>query len=76
MKKANWKSICADILIMMIGSLCYAIAIDVFTAPNNIAPGGVTGIATMLNYISITYNDSSFAYTYIDNLNRGIGIKQ
>ena len=37
--------ICAEIF----GSLLFALGVDIFTAPNNIAPGGVTGIATMLN---------------------------
>lgn len=56
LKKINWKSLIADLIVMAVGSLCYALAIDVFTAPNNIAPGGLTGIATMLNYISIQYH--------------------
>ena len=56
LKKLKWKTLVMDLFVMIVGSLCYAIAIDVFTAPNNIAPGGVTGIATMLNYLSIHYN--------------------
>ena len=36
---------------MLAGSIIYAIGINGFTAPNNIAPGGVTGIATMLNFL-------------------------
>ncbi len=39
-----------DGVLFFLGSLTYAIAINTFTAPNNIAPGGVTGIATMINY--------------------------
>ena len=35
----------------MIGSLLYAASVNIFTAPNNIAPGGLTGVATMLNYV-------------------------
>ena len=49
-KKIKWKSLVWDVVVMTVGSLFYAIAIDVFTAPNNIAPGGVTGIATLINY--------------------------
>ncbi len=45
------KEFSLDLMFMAIGSLIYAIGINGFTAPNNIAPGGVTGIATMLNYI-------------------------
>lgn len=40
-----------DALFYLLGSLAYAVAINVFSAPNNIAPGGFTGIATMLNYL-------------------------
>lgn len=34
---------------LIAGQLCYAIAINAFFAPNNIAGGGMAGIATMLN---------------------------
>jgi len=33
----------------LLGSLIYAISVDVFTAPNNIVPGGITGISTVLH---------------------------
>lgn len=50
-KKLNHaKEMALDILFMTAGAIIYAIAINGFTAPNNIAPGGVTGVATMLNY--------------------------
>ena len=39
------KDIGADI----VGSAIFAVGVDVFTGPNNIAPGGVTAIATMLH---------------------------
>ena len=39
-----------DLLLFLAGSLIFAIAINTFISPNNIAPGGLTGIATMLNY--------------------------
>ncbi|MFI3326055.1 MAG: YitT family protein [Clostridia bacterium] len=45
------KSYIIDFLFMVAGSCLYAIAINAFTAPNNIAPGGVTGIATLINYV-------------------------
>lgn len=38
-----------DYLLIAIGCALYAISVRVFTAPNEIAPGGLTGIATMLN---------------------------
>ena len=40
-----FKDVCSDI----IGSAIFAIGVTVFTTPNEIAPGGVTGIATMLH---------------------------
>lgn len=51
-RKFNWKTLLMDVVLLFLGSLSYALAVDMFTAPNNIAPGGVTGIATMLNYLS------------------------
>ncbi len=38
-----------DYSIILIGSAIYALSVKVFTAPNDIAPGGLTGIATILN---------------------------
>ena len=43
-----------DYLVMILGAAAYALSVDFFTAPNDIAPGGVTGIATMLNYLFFT----------------------
>ena len=40
-----------DALLYVLGCFCYALAVNVFTAPNQIAPGGVTGVATLLNYV-------------------------
>lgn len=56
LKKFNWRSLVLDFIMIVAGSVCYAIAIGMFSAPNNIAPGGVTGIATLLNYISTEWN--------------------
>ncbi len=49
-KKAE--EIFKDILYFVVGSLIYAVSVNEFTAPNNIAPGGVTGISTMVNHIT------------------------
>ncbi len=38
-------------IIIITGSVLYALSVSVFTAPNNIAPGGLTGIGTVLNYL-------------------------
>jgi uncharacterized membrane-anchored protein YitT (DUF2179 family) len=44
----GWK----DFLWIIIGSIVTAIAINIFLLPNKIAPGGVTGIATVIFYLS------------------------
>ncbi|MBQ3329797.1 MAG: YitT family protein [Ruminococcus sp.] len=41
----------ADYLLMILGAVLYALSVSYFTAPNDIAPGGLTGIATMLNHL-------------------------
>ncbi|MEG2050853.1 MAG: YitT family protein [Oscillospiraceae bacterium] len=40
-----------DILICGIGCCSFALSVNAFTAPNQIAPGGFTGIGTILNYM-------------------------
>ena len=40
----------ADYLIIFAGCVIYALSVVLFTAPNNIAPGGVIGVSTMINY--------------------------
>ncbi|MBQ4105012.1 MAG: YitT family protein [Clostridia bacterium] len=45
------KMVFMDYLIIFIGCILYAMSIALFTAPNNIAPGGIIGISTMLNYV-------------------------
>ena len=45
------KGYVTDAVLFLIGSLLYAASVNIFTAPNNIAPGGLTGVATMLNYV-------------------------
>ena len=41
-----------DLLIISFGAFCVAAGIVIFTVPNNIAPGGVSGLATALSHIS------------------------
>lgn len=40
----------SDIFIIFAGCVIYALSIVLFISPNNIAPGGVIGISTMINY--------------------------
>lgn len=39
----------ADILLIILGACSYSIGLHCFTAPNDIAPGGVGGISTIIN---------------------------
>ncbi len=51
----NWhtvKEIVIDILFDIAGSAFLAIGIQMFNAPNNIAPGGVTGISILINHLT------------------------
>lgn len=41
-----------DLLIITVGSIFYAIGISMFLDPNQLAPGGVTGIAVILNRLT------------------------
>lgn len=45
------KTWATDVLYDLIGAIIYAVSVHMFTAPNHIAPGGVTGIATLVNYL-------------------------
>ncbi len=40
-----------DLLWYIVGSLIYSVAVTVFISSNEISPGGLTGIATVLNYL-------------------------
>ncbi len=51
-KGVKLKSILFDILCFIAGSVLMGFSVQYFAAPNNISIGGVTGIATMLSYLS------------------------
>ena len=51
-EKIDRKGYIMDFIYAVIGSALVGIAIAVFTVPNDIAPGGVSGLATALAYIS------------------------
>ena len=51
-KKFDTKKFLIDIIYDIIGSYCYGLAINMFTAANHIAPGGVAGFSTLVNYLS------------------------
>ncbi len=51
----NWvmcvKKILKNYLWYIVGSFIYSVAVTVFISANEISPGGITGVATVLNYI-------------------------
>ncbi len=50
----NKKKLCAfltDILVYIIGSILYSVAVSGIISANKISPGGFTGIATLLDYL-------------------------
>lgn len=49
-QKGLWKRTALDGLFYLLGSVLYALSVNIFTAPNQIAPGGVTGVATLFNF--------------------------
>ena len=48
----GWQGLAKDLLFSLIGSALVAFAVSVFTVPNDIAPGGVSGMATALASIT------------------------
>ncbi|MGI6265126.1 MAG: YitT family protein [Acutalibacteraceae bacterium] len=50
-KKLSAKNLLIDALLYIVGSFSYAASVTLFSAPNHIAPGGVTGVATVINYV-------------------------
>lgn len=55
MKSARAKkvrSLLLDALFILTGSLIFAASVNIFTAPNSLAPGGLTGLATIVNFAS------------------------
>ncbi|MGJ7045964.1 uncharacterized membrane-anchored protein YitT (DUF2179 family) [Thermoanaerobacterium thermosulfurigenes] len=55
------KKIVMDFIWITIGTLLLTLSLDLFLIPNQIAPGGVSGLAIVLNYILKlrTYKSSS-----------------
>jgi uncharacterized membrane-anchored protein YitT (DUF2179 family) len=49
--KMDPKEFAIDIILTIVGTFLFAFATHYFVAPNHIAPGGVTGISIIINYI-------------------------
>ena len=45
------RSILRDILLVLSGSAIFSVSVNMFSAPNNIVQGGLTGIGTVANYL-------------------------
>ena len=52
MLKSKGKELALDALHLIVGTFIYAGGIYCFTAPNEIAPGGVSGLSTMINALT------------------------
>lgn len=50
--KHNLKDVVVFLLFNISAAVLYAVGVNTFTAPHQVAPGGFTGIATMVNYIA------------------------
>ncbi len=52
MKKARrWSSLLKDAVLFLLGSALYAAGVTVFVSPNELVPGGVTGVALIVEYL-------------------------
>lgn len=51
LKKGFVKNL-VDILFFTAAAMVYSVAVNVFLTPNEISPGGFTGIATVINYLT------------------------
>lgn len=50
--KKTWLRTIRDLILIAAASAVYAVGISLFLDPNNLAPGGVTGISVILNRLS------------------------
>lgn len=50
-KQTFWKELATDLGYDLVGTAIYALGLHVFVIPANFAPGGVSGLAAMLNYL-------------------------
>ena len=63
----NWKfkELLGDFIFFTLGAVIYAASVNIFTSPNQIAPGGFTGIAILANYL---YSLPIGAITFVLNI--------
>lgn len=46
------RQLIVDFALILAGTFLFACSVKLFTAPNHIAPGGLTGVSTILNYLT------------------------
>ena len=63
--KAKIKEFLTDIIYYIVGGCIYTVSVTTFLAANEISPGGVTGIATVLNFL---FNTPVGAVVFLINL--------
>ena len=51
-KNISVRDLILDLLFTVIGTALVGFALSIFTVPNDIAPGGVSGMATALAFIT------------------------
>lgn len=51
-RKKSWKRQALDYVVITAASLIYAVSVALFLDPNSLAPGGVTGIAIIMNRLT------------------------
>ena len=52
MKKYGLWEITTDVLLILFGTVAYALGLYYFITPSNVAPGGVSGISILVNFVS------------------------
>lgn len=52
MKKVSWKTLLLHYAFMLVASIFYGIALNMFLVPHRIVAGGVTGLATLVSLLS------------------------
>lgn len=50
--KGALKTLFLDYFIIILGTFIYAFSVDYFIAPNHISAGGITGVSTLINYVT------------------------
>jgi uncharacterized membrane-anchored protein YitT (DUF2179 family) len=50
--RLNWRTILTNLFLLTLGALISAVSVIVFLAPFKIAPGGVSGLAVILNHLN------------------------